>query len=79
MAPPDVIKAHEEHHMRAQNIVLDHVFWGVWAGIVPIPLIDLLFMLSLQLKMMREICVEYGIRFDRRQSRAFILALTGGG
>ncbi len=75
----DSITAEEEHRFRANNIIYDHVFWGAWAGIVPVPLIDLLFMTSLQLKMMREICVEYGVKFDLRQARAFLFALTGGG
>ena len=79
MAQSDVLTAEEEKRLRAQNIIFDHVFWGAWAGVVPIPIIDWVFISSLQLKMMRELCVEYGIKFERSQARAFIFSLTGGG
>lgn len=67
----------EKRRIRADNIVIDGVFMAFWLGLLFSPLTGSLFVVGLQLKMVNELCAEYGIKFSKQIGRALIASLTG--
>src|SRR5215813_11073413 len=63
---------------RAETIVKDHTLMSLGGGILPLPLIDLLATLAIQLTMIGRLCSLYGVPFSRQAVRAIIMALVGG-
>jgi len=63
---------------RAETIVKDHTLMSLGGGILPLPLIDLVATLTIQLTMIGRLCSLYGVPFSRQAVRAIIMALVGG-
>lgn len=70
----------EETRRRAtcQRIVIENVFWSASAGLVPVPLVDVVGITAIQLKMVNEISIEYGVKFSRNRAKALITAISSG-
>jgi len=75
----DVIITEESQRRAAcQRIVVENVFWSASVGLVPVPLLDVIGITAIQLKMVNEISIEYGVRFSRNRAKALITALSSG-
>ncbi len=75
----DVILSNESRRRAAcQRIVIENVFWSASVGLVPVPLVDVVGITAIQLKMVNEISIEYGIKFSRNRAKALITALSSG-
>lgn len=61
-----------------QRIVIENVFWSASVGLVPVPLVDVVGISAIQLKMLNELSIEYGIKFSRNRAKALITALGSG-
>ncbi|MFH1539622.1 MAG: YcjF family protein [bacterium] len=67
-----------ERTQRANNIVKNRVLWSVGAGLVPIPLLDLVALTGLQLDMIRVLAKLYNIPFRKDLAKSIISSLVGG-
>jgi uncharacterized protein (DUF697 family) len=59
----------------AQRIVRRNTIWAMGAGAVPIPFLDVLGIAAVQLRMVKDLCVVYGIDFHERQSKHIVASL----
>lgn len=64
---------------QAQAIAKRYSLISLGVGLVPLPVVDLVALSTLQLAMIRELCNCYGQRFYKHRSRHLVTALVGGG
>ncbi|MBI1208900.1 MAG: DUF697 domain-containing protein [Azospirillum sp.] len=62
---------------RIENILKDDVITSMAIGLVPAPLLDTALLIGLQIKMVDELCREYGVPFSRHHAAAAVSALVG--
>lgn len=61
----------------SEKIVFRHVFYTAVAGVIPLPAIDIVAIGALQLKMLRQISMEYNVQFSENLGKSIIASLTG--
>lgn len=59
----------------AKAIVTRHVLWSLGAGVLPIPLVDLVAVTGVQLKMIAELTKLYGIEFRQGVASKLVYSL----
>lgn len=62
----------------ADSIILNHVFFSLGAGFVPIPLLDIAAVTVVQLDMLRQLAKMYDVRFHEESGKSLISAIAGG-
>jgi uncharacterized protein (DUF697 family) len=62
----------------AGAVVKKYMYWSMGAGLIPIPLIDVLSVSGVQLKMLTELSKLYNIKFSKNAVKSIIGALLGG-
>jgi uncharacterized protein (DUF697 family) len=62
----------------ADNIVKNHIIAVMGASLVPIPLVDLVALTSVQLKMLQRLAALYEVPFTRNVGKQLIVSLLGG-
>jgi uncharacterized protein (DUF697 family) len=62
---------------KAERIVNKHVLWAVGAGLVPLPVLDIVAVSAIQIDMLRQIASEYGVSFSATASKAWVSTLAG--
>jgi hypothetical protein len=62
---------------RASDIVRSNLAWSAAAGVLPLPLFDLIAITGVQLKMVAEISAVYKVPFSEHAARSVILSLLG--
>jgi len=60
---------------RAEAIIRRHVLWSVGAGVVPVPILDLIAISGVQLKMLSELSELYGLSFSEDIAKKLIGSL----
>ena len=63
---------------RAERVIKKHVLWSTGAGLIPIPVADLAAVTAVQVSMLEELAVIYGVQYSESVLKSFITALTGG-
>jgi uncharacterized protein (DUF697 family) len=53
------------------------VLWSIAAGLVPLPIVDIVAVSAIQLDMLRQISSEYGVSFSEAEGKAWVTALAG--
>ena len=66
-----------EREERALLLVKRHMWWSMGAGLIPVPLVDLIAVSGVQLKMLSEVARIYGVPFQEARGKMLIGALTG--
>jgi uncharacterized protein (DUF697 family) len=61
-----------------QKIIQHHMYVSMGVGMIPMPLVDLIAISSVQINMLRKLCLEYDIPFSRDAAKTGIAALLGG-
>jgi uncharacterized protein (DUF697 family) len=59
----DAEKASTEHTQEAQAIIRRSVLWALGAGVVPVPIVDVIAVMAVQVKMLNEFSKLYGFSF----------------
>lgn len=59
------------------RVIRSHVLWGMGAGLIPIPLLDIAAVTSIQIDMLKQLARVYGVDFSASSGKAFVTALTG--
>ncbi len=60
------------------DIIQTYALYAAGAGFIPIPLIDLASISSVQYKMIKRLSAEYKIPFDKKRAESAIAAILGG-
>lgn len=63
---------------RANQIVRKWSQWSVAGGLVPLPLVDSLLISGAQVALIRELCIHYGVPFEKKVALAVATGLVGG-
>jgi uncharacterized protein (DUF697 family) len=61
----------------AERIVNTHVLWSIGAGLVPLPIVDIVAVSAIQLDMLRQVASDYGVSFAESEGKAWVSALAG--
>jgi len=67
-----------ERRIESDKIIRNHIFWAMGAGSFPIPLVDVIGVTSIQINMLRQLCVIYKIDFHENQGKTLVSAIVGG-
>lgn len=63
---------------RADRVIKKHVLWSTGAGLIPIPVADLAAVTAVQVSMLEELAVTYGVQYSESVLKSFVTALSGG-
>lgn len=66
-----------EKEQQSLKRVKNYMWWSMGAGLIPVPVLDLAAIASVQLKMLSEISKVYGIPFEEHRGKALISTLVG--
>ena len=66
-----------EREEAALTTVRHYMWWSAGAGLVPVPILDLVAVSGVQLKMLAEISKIYGVPFEANRGKAIISSLIG--
>ena len=61
----------------AEKIVSTHVLWSLGAGLMPLPLFDIVAVTAIQVDMLNQLANEYDVDFSASTGKTFVAALTG--
>jgi uncharacterized protein (DUF697 family) len=64
-------------HEKAERIIRDHVMVASGVGLIPVPVVDLFLVTSLQMEMVGELAALYGSPDAIGSGKLFVTALTG--
>lgn len=70
---PSVPNANEED----SRIIHSHVAWAVGAGLVPVPLLDMIAVAYIQLDMLKQLATAHSVSYRESDGKVFVAALTG--
>ena len=65
-----------ERDKHAESIIRNHVIFSMGAGIIPMPVVDVLAVSASQLDMIRQLCKVYDLDFSETQGKAIVSSLT---
>lgn len=72
----DIISNNRE--AKANEIIKKNMYWAAGIGLLPFPVFDLAALVTIQMKMIKDISKVYGIPFKKHLGKSFILSLLGG-
>ena len=67
-----------ERSERADRIIRSHTLWGMGAGLIPVPMFDVLAVSAIQIDMLKQLAEAYESDFTENLGKTFVTALTGG-
>ncbi len=62
----------------AQKIINNYAKWSVGAGLLPVPLLDFGLVTTLQLEMVKRLCLHYQVPYQTSEAKTRVLAVMGG-
>jgi uncharacterized protein (DUF697 family) len=68
----------ENQFQEATRIVRHWSAWSAGAGLLPLPLVDMVAMVALQIAMLRRLAALYDVPFHEQRSKSAVAALIGG-
>ena len=74
MAKEKKVKARRKE---AEAVIRSHVVWAVGAGLMPVPLFDLVAVTAIQMDLLKSLARIYDVDYTAAQGKAFVSALTG--
>lgn len=63
--------------LEAKDIIQNHVVYAMGAGMIPVPLADMVAVGGIQLNMIRLLAKTYNLPFEETQTKALITSLSG--
>ena len=61
----------------ANSSVEDHAIWAAGAGLVPVPMFDLVAVTAIQLEMLKQLAELYDVEYNDDYGKMFVASLTG--
>jgi uncharacterized protein (DUF697 family) len=74
-ASPNAAEGREE---RLEKLVKRHVLASMGVGLVPLPVVDMVALIGIQLDMISKLSAEYGVPFRQDMGKSVIASLMGG-
>ena len=71
-------EANRERSKRADRIIHSHTLWSMGAGMIPVPMFDILAVSAIQVDMLKQLAEAYDSDFTENMGKTFVTALTGG-
>ena len=68
----------QERSQRADRIIHSHTLWSMGAGLIPVPMFDILAVSAIQVDMLKQLAEAYEADFTENIGKTFVTALTGG-
>jgi len=68
----------KERYQEARDIVRKNMYWSMGIGLVPVPVVDFLGVMGFQIKMLKELCGLYEVKFFKNKGKNLIAVLLGG-
>jgi uncharacterized protein (DUF697 family) len=62
---------------KADRIIKEHILWAIGAGLVPLPIVDIVAVSAVQLDMLKQLATLYSIPFTESEGKAWVSALAG--
>lgn len=62
---------------KAQSIIKRHVLFSSGAGLIPMPIVDVVAVTAIQLDMVKQLCKLFGQDYQESSGKAFVGTLTG--
>lgn len=62
---------------RGQTVIRNSVIWSMGAGLIPVPIADMVAVSAIQTDMIKQLCSIYEINFSESQLKTILTALTG--
>jgi uncharacterized protein (DUF697 family) len=59
------------------RIVREHILWAIGAGLVPLPVLDIVAVTAVQLDMLKQLATHHGVPFTETEGKAWVTALAG--
>lgn len=72
------VSATEGRQERLDKIAKHHILGSMGVGLIPLPILDLVALMGIQLNMVKEIAAEYAIPFKQDMGKSVIFSLMGG-
>ena len=66
-----------EQEQKALKTVKNYMWWTMGAGLVPVPILDLVAVSGAQLKMLAELSKIYDVPFEKNRGKAIVGSLVG--
>jgi len=64
--------------LRVEKIARNHILAALGVGLVPIPIVDVVGVLAINLDLIRSLSKEYGVPFQQDRGKAILTSLLGG-
>jgi uncharacterized protein (DUF697 family) len=61
----------------SDRIIKEHILWSIGAGLVPLPVLDIVAVTAVQLDMLRQLASHHGVPFTEDEGKAWVTALAG--
>ncbi len=68
----------EGRQERLDKLSKHHILASMGIGLVPIPIVDVVALMGVQLNMIRKLSAEYGIPFKQDRGKSIVTSLVGG-
>jgi len=72
------LDATEGREERLEKLSKHHILASMGIGLIPIPVVDVVALIGIQLNMIRKIAAEYGVPFRQDVGKSVITTLMGG-
>jgi uncharacterized protein (DUF697 family) len=66
-------------HSEANNLVKNYVIASMGLGLVPVPLVDLVALMALQVKLVHGLAKHYDVSFKENVGKSLVISLLSGG
>lgn len=68
----------EGREARLEALAKNHVLASMGVGLIPLPLVDLVALMGIQLDMIKKLALEYDIPFRQEMGKSIVTSLMGG-
>jgi uncharacterized protein (DUF697 family) len=77
-AATESLNATEGREKRLEKLSKNHILASMGVGLIPLPVVDMVALMGIQLDMIRRIAAEYDIPFRQDAGKSIITSLMGG-
>jgi uncharacterized protein (DUF697 family) len=77
-AATESLNATEGREERLEKLAKHHILASMGVGLIPVPIVDVVALMGLQLNMIRKLSAEYAVPFRQDVGKSIITTLMGG-
>jgi uncharacterized protein (DUF697 family) len=75
---PESLNTAEGREERLEKLAKNNILASMGVGLIPLPIVDLVGLMGIQLNMIRKIATEYNIPFRQDMGKSIVSSLMGG-